>query len=177
MRQLCQMGFDCPYHHKGEGEEQCTYPFLRPKDDQVYPAPGSWSCELLGSYSDLERVLTAYEGSGEVRELVDKEYERLEKERIDEVMRLHDELFSQKKEGEDRMIWEDVMGEQLTYDGSEECLSMLRDRDLFISNDGHLCEMCSLTACRDYGAISIGDKILIAGDFREIYVSRKGVKE
>lgn len=74
------------------------------------------------------------------------------------------------------MIWEDVMGEQLTYDGSEECLSMLRDRDLFISNDGHLCEMCSLTACRDYGAISIGDKILITGDFREIYVSRKGVK-
>lgn len=73
------------------------------------------------------------------------------------------------------MIWEDVRGEQLTYDGSEECLSMLRERDLFISN-GHLCEMCSLTACKDYGAISIGDKILIAGDFREIYVSRKGVK-
>lgn len=100
MRQLCQMGFDCPYHHKGEGEDQCTYPFLRPKEDQVYPIPGSWSCELLDTYSDLERVLTAYEGSGEVRELVDKEYERLEKERIEEVMKIHDDIFrfSQKKE-------------------------------------------------------------------------------
>lgn len=101
MRQLCQLGFDCPYHHNKDGEELCTYPFIRPKEDQVHSAPGSWSCELLGSYSDLEKVLTAYEGSNEVRELVDKEYERLEKERIEEVMKIHDELFrfSQKKEG------------------------------------------------------------------------------
>lgn len=73
------------------------------------------------------------------------------------------------------MIWEDIVGEVLTYDGTKECESMLLDRDLFIWN-GHLCEAYSLHGYKDYGAISIGDRILIAGDFRDIYVSRKGEK-
>lgn len=65
------------------------------------------------------------------------------------------------------MIWQNVEGEMLTYDGSKEAVSMLADRDLYISHHpkgDHICEMCSLDICVDWGPIVVGDKVLLLDD-------------
>ena len=57
------------------------------------------------------------------------------------------------------MIWEEIRGEMLTYNGAES-EDLLRDRDMYVQ-DGHLREMVSLDDCIDYGPIKIGDKVLL----------------
>jgi len=70
------------------------------------------------------------------------------------------------------MIWRDVNGEMLTYDGTEECESMLLDRDLFTSK-GHLCEAFSLHEYEDHGPINVGDRVLILHDLDEVVILRR----
>lgn len=57
------------------------------------------------------------------------------------------------------MIWEEIRGEVLTYNGAES-EDLLRDRDMYVQ-DGHLREMVSLDDCIDYGTIEIGDKVFL----------------
>lgn len=70
------------------------------------------------------------------------------------------------------MIWQDVKGEMLTYDGTEDCESMLLDRDLFTWK-GHLCEGYSLHGYEDHGPINVGDTVLILHNLDEIVILRR----
>lgn len=55
--------------------------------------------------------------------------------------------------------------EYIVYDGTEECDKELLKKDLYVQ-DGHLCEMISLNACEDYGAIEVGDTIMLDDDVK-----------
>lgn len=70
------------------------------------------------------------------------------------------------------MIWEEIRGEILTYNGAES-EDLLLDRDMYVQ-DGHLREMVSLDDCIDYGPIELGDKVfLYSGQTYILKVNRK----
>lgn len=70
------------------------------------------------------------------------------------------------------MIWEEIKGEILTYNGAES-EDLLRNRDMYVQ-DGHLREMVSLDDCIDYGPIELGDKVFLYSDQTYIlHVNRK----
>lgn len=63
--------------------------------------------------------------------------------------------------------------EYLIYDGSELCMDMLRDKDLFIrKEDGKeiLSEMFYLTESKEIGEISVGD--MIVSVFDKFYITK-----
>lgn len=80
MRQPCQYGLKCPYLHLSEGgEELCTFPFVRPEDDE-YGFPEDGDCALMGIDSELYDILFAYERSNTIRVAVRKEVECADRE-------------------------------------------------------------------------------------------------
>lgn len=63
--------------------------------------------------------------------------------------------------------------EYLIYDGSELCMDMLKDKDLFVRKvDGKeiLSEMFSLTESKEIGEISVGD--MIVSVFDKFYITK-----
>ena len=55
--------------------------------------------------------------------------------------------------------------EYIVYDGTEKCDKELLKKDLYVQ-DGRLREMISLNACEDYGAIEVGDTIMLDDDVK-----------
>ena len=64
LRQLCQIGFKCPYYGCDEdGDEVCLHPYTRencPEDEQFYLIDDTGDCPLLEFESELYDVLCAY---------------------------------------------------------------------------------------------------------------------
>lgn len=87
MSQVCQLGFNCPYHkHSDEGEEICVYPyiFITPNDaeTQEFGFPEEIDCPLLECCSELDNILFAEscEGfSGMLDTFIQKELEKNER--------------------------------------------------------------------------------------------------
>ncbi len=96
MRQLCQMGFNCPYFRiSEEGDEICVYPYIRiteNEESETFGFPDEGECPLLGWKSELYEMILAYQESEKVRETVTAESERIRKESEEEVKRLIDEI-------------------------------------------------------------------------------------
>ena len=100
MRQPCQYGFRCPYHHYSEdGEAICTYPYIQPtEDDGTFGFPDEMDCALMEPESELEKILASYESSDTIQNKIDEEWERLEQENIEIVMELHRQVFGEDEE-------------------------------------------------------------------------------
>lgn len=69
MNQVCQLGFNCPYHkHSDEGDEICVYPyiFITPSDAeyQEFGFPEDMDCPLLECSSVLDLILFAQDCKG-----------------------------------------------------------------------------------------------------------------
>ena len=57
-KQICQLGFNCPYHRYSEGYEICIYPYIQiteKEEDETFGFPDEMDCPLLEFDSPLER--------------------------------------------------------------------------------------------------------------------------
>ena len=64
-RQICQLGFECPYHRISEdGDEICIYPYIRiteREEDETFSFPEESDCPLMDYESPLENWRMNYE--------------------------------------------------------------------------------------------------------------------
>ena len=64
-KQICQLGFKCPYHNYGEyGDEICTHPYIRiteREDKELFDFPDEMNCPLLTWDSPLDKWRMGYE--------------------------------------------------------------------------------------------------------------------
>lgn len=94
MKQPCQCGLKCPYHHFSRDDDMiCTYPYIRPDDDMDFGYPEDGNCGLMDLDTELYDILRAYDGSEKVRDLVQRENARLDIEDQKALEKLFDELF------------------------------------------------------------------------------------
>lgn len=79
IQQPCQLGLKCPYMHlSDEWDMMCTYPYLCPDENETYGFPDEVDCGLMDLDSELADLLIAYgDESGKVKDLVEKECERI----------------------------------------------------------------------------------------------------
>ena len=57
-KQVCQLGFNCPYHRFSEGDEVCVYPYIQiteGKEAETFGLPEEADCPLLEFDSPLEK--------------------------------------------------------------------------------------------------------------------------
>lgn len=94
MKQPCQCGLKCPYHHLScDGDMICTYPYIRPDDDMEFGCPEDGDCGLMDFDSELYDILRACDGSEKVRDLIRRENARLDIEDQKALEKMFDELF------------------------------------------------------------------------------------
>ncbi len=64
-RQICQLGFKCPYHkYSVDGDEICTYPYIlitEREEDETFGFPEESDCPLMDYESPLENWRIKYE--------------------------------------------------------------------------------------------------------------------
>lgn len=98
MRQVCQLGFNCPYHkHADEGDEICVYPyiFITPNDAETleFGFPEDMDCPLLEYNSELDTILTAEDCEG-----FDEVLDSFVKKKLEETEKIYQEI---RKRGEE----------------------------------------------------------------------------
>ena len=57
-KQVCQLGFNCPYHRFSEGDELCIYPYIQiteKEEEETFGLPEEGDCPLLEFGSPLEK--------------------------------------------------------------------------------------------------------------------------
>lgn len=57
-KQVCQLGFNCPYHRFSEGDELCIYPYIQiteKEEEETFGFPEEGDCPLLEFDSPLEK--------------------------------------------------------------------------------------------------------------------------
>ena len=99
MNQPCQLGFKCPY--KGISEEcdtLCCYPDIIPNVEVLYGLAEEGDCPLMEDYSDLGKILFAYEQS----DTVQMEIERVNREFDEEAKALIEYMKARKAAREQR---------------------------------------------------------------------------
>lgn len=64
-KQICQLGFKCPYHRYNDvGIEFCSYPYIRITDreeDEKFGSPEEVDCPLLDYDTPLDDWRSSYE--------------------------------------------------------------------------------------------------------------------
>ena len=63
-KQICQLGFNCPYFRMNEGDDLCIYPFIRiteREEDETFGFPDESDCPLMDYESPLEKWRFEYE--------------------------------------------------------------------------------------------------------------------
>lgn len=63
-KQICQLGFECPYHRINEDGDICIYPFIRiteREEDETFSFPDEQDCPLMDLESPLENWRLDYE--------------------------------------------------------------------------------------------------------------------
>lgn len=64
-RQICQLGFNCPYYRVSEeGDDICVYPFIRiteREENEQFGFPDEGDCPLMDYESPLEEWRMSYE--------------------------------------------------------------------------------------------------------------------
>lgn len=64
-KQICQLGFRCPYHRYSEdGDEICIYPYIRiteREEDETFGFPEESDCPLMDYDSPLDDWRMSYE--------------------------------------------------------------------------------------------------------------------
>lgn len=96
MKQLCQRGFDCPYHRIAEGDDICIYPYIRITENEesdTFGFPDEGDCPLLDWKSDLYKILTVFEESEEARKYLESEYARIESDNNEKLKKMIDEVL------------------------------------------------------------------------------------
>lgn len=87
MSHPCQLGFKCPYHAVDEDVDAlCCWPDIVPQENTLYDLADVGDCPLMEDYSDLGKILFAYEQSDTVQimiERVNKEFEEEAKSLIE----------------------------------------------------------------------------------------------
>ena len=96
MKQICQMGFSCPYKRWAEGDELCIYPYIfipEDNEDMTFGFPEDGDCPLLKWDSELYDLLYVYQNSEKVKDLTSDEKKRLDEEDRKIIMQLHKDVF------------------------------------------------------------------------------------
>ena len=95
----CQFGLDCMYCHKVDDDHYvCSYPYLRLREDTDGEPIEVKECGIMPNYSKLYSILDTFERSDEMKAVFIRESERLKEEDREEVKKLLDELFGEKRE-------------------------------------------------------------------------------
>lgn len=83
MTNPCSIGFLCPYrYYNGEGDPQCTYPYIRLFIGQEFPLAEEVDCKLIEQASDLESFIDIFDNASDTfRESFKKELERIWEDR------------------------------------------------------------------------------------------------
>ena len=63
-KQICQLGFECPYHRISEDGDICIYPYIRiteREEDETFNFPDESDCPLMDLDSPLEEWRLSYD--------------------------------------------------------------------------------------------------------------------